>query len=134
MADNPNRADDVLLWVKNAEEDYDSAGKLLDAGGAPSVICFLCQQTAEKYLKALLIYQDIEVVYTHELDALVDLIPTELNLEAEIAGYEELTDYAVGVRYPGFGNEIDATEAGRVFDIASAVREAVRRKLTDILG
>ncbi len=133
MPDNPNRIDDVIFWVKNAEEDYDSAGKLMKAGGAPSVICFLCQQTAEKYFKALLVYRGIEVVYTHELDTLVDSIPAELNLEAEVAGYEELTDYAVNVRYPGFGNDIDVDEAARVFDIATAVREAVRRRLADIL-
>lgn len=35
MPDNPNRIDDVILWVKNAEEDYDSAGKLIKADDSP---------------------------------------------------------------------------------------------------
>ncbi len=40
-------------WVAKAEQDH-YAASVLDAGTVPDVVCFLCQQCAEKYLKAAL--------------------------------------------------------------------------------
>jgi HEPN domain-containing protein len=103
MGSKSNHIEDVLLWVKKAEDDFISAEILIKGGGAPSVICFLCQQTVEKYVKALLVYMDIAVLYTHELDALADLLPEEMDFREKIGGFSELTYYAVDARYPGYG-------------------------------
>lgn len=41
-------------WVEKAEEDFDAADALLYGREVPlaAVVCFHCQQSAEKYLKA----------------------------------------------------------------------------------
>jgi HEPN domain-containing protein len=38
-------------WRLKAEEDFTAASILAEHGGPAATICFLCQQTAEKYLK-----------------------------------------------------------------------------------
>ena len=42
-------------WIRKAEDDFRAAG-VLAAGSEPfhDQVCFHCQQSAEKYLKALL--------------------------------------------------------------------------------
>ena len=55
-------------WVRKAEDDYQTARRLL--GGKTRLhdqICFHCQQAAEKYLKALLQEQGAAVPRTHDL-------------------------------------------------------------------
>ena len=43
-------------WVEKAEEDFDAADVLLYGRDVPiaAIVCFHCQQCAEKYLKAYL--------------------------------------------------------------------------------
>ncbi len=56
-------------WVKKAEGDY--RGALTLAQQAPplhDLVCFHCQQCAEKYLKALLEELGIAVAKIHDLD------------------------------------------------------------------
>ncbi len=55
-------------WVRKAEADYRAAGNL-DRGSdpLPDQVCFLCQQCAEKYLKALLEELGLTVPRTHVL-------------------------------------------------------------------
>jgi len=135
MGSKSDHIEDTLLWVKKAEDDYTSAGILIKSGGAPSVICFLCQQTVEKYLKALLVYFDIPVLYTHELDALADLLPEELDFREKVAGFSELTYYAVDARYPGYGygNGIEMEEAKNAYKTTEKIRDLVREILSAIL-
>lgn len=55
-------------WVIKAEEDFSVATGIVRRRRIPSnTVCFLCQQSAEKYLKGLL--QENEVVFskTHDL-------------------------------------------------------------------
>ena len=92
-------------WVAKAEADYNSTGQLLRTAQSPhlDLVCYLCQQSAEKYLKARLCEAGITFPRTHDLIVLLELItplePTWLSLR-ETAG--KLTDYAVDFRYPGY--------------------------------
>jgi HEPN domain-containing protein len=66
------------------------------------IICFHCQQAAEKYLKGYLVYKGVEnVPYTHDLDLLSDMC---LDIDERFADIEEacgvLTQYGVQPRYP----------------------------------
>ncbi len=56
-------------WIAKAEQDY---GAALDLARKrknlhADVICFLCQQCAEKYLKAFLVRHDVPFSKTHNL-------------------------------------------------------------------
>src|SRR5437870_12402627 len=91
-------------WVKKAEMDYRGARKL-----APSrppmhdLVCFCCQQTAEKYLKAILNEHGLTFPRTHNLEDLLSLLlPFHPDLNALRRGFKFLIQFAVDVRYPGF--------------------------------
>lgn len=49
-------------WIAKAEQDWEAALKLTENNvhKFADVIAFLCQQTAEKYLKALLLNEGME--------------------------------------------------------------------------
>ena len=48
-------------WLEKGKHDIDEAQLSLSAGGWADVICFHCQQAAEKHLKAFLVSKGIDV-------------------------------------------------------------------------
>jgi HEPN domain-containing protein len=65
-------------------------------------VCFLCEQAAEKYLKALLQENGHAVPKTHDLvDVLNILLPGDRPLVKLRRKARSLTQYAVDYRYPG---------------------------------
>jgi len=76
----------------------------------PDLVCFHCQQAAEKFLKAFLICQKTPFAKTHDLLALLELCTKhhpEFELRSEL--FEVLNPYSVRFRYPG--EEATAEEA-----------------------
>ncbi len=62
-------------WVLKAEDDMEIARNLAAlAKPKRDGACFHCQQSAEKYLKALLQELGLAVPRTHELEDLLDLL------------------------------------------------------------
>jgi HEPN domain-containing protein len=51
------KIEDIIEWIQLADDDFDSA-KLLNVAVRRyyEIICYLCAQAAEKYLKAYLMY------------------------------------------------------------------------------
>lgn len=56
-------------WIKKAESDHHVAAGLKAGFESPAAdqICFLCQQSAEKYLKAILEEASQSIPKTHDL-------------------------------------------------------------------
>ena len=71
------------------------------------VICFLCQQSAEKYLKGFIFLHDIEPPKIHNLIELLDICK-KINSDffVLLPQLNVLTDYAVLPRYP---NQLEIT-------------------------
>ena len=67
-----NEHDIVREWLKIAFDDYDSAQYLYDNKDPKplEIICYHCQQSVEKSLKAYICANDIEVPETQELSLL----------------------------------------------------------------
>ena len=64
---------DVKEWMIMADDDFDSAKVLNESVQRHmEVICYLCAQTTEKYLKGYLTYNDILPQKTHNLVLLND--------------------------------------------------------------
>lgn len=120
---------ELKSWIQNAEEDYSAAKALVQlrkplASGA----CFHAQQCAEKYLKTLLIYKDVDFPKTHDLPTLNTLC----NKVGVLTGFDlqeltDLTEYAVRRRYPG--NQPTLDEAKEAIKIATGVRRFCRKFL-----
>lgn len=61
-------------WFSKAAEDELSAGGILkDKDGAPSTVCFLSQQMAEKYLKGYLTFKNKKFPKIHDLANLLKI-------------------------------------------------------------
>ena len=96
----PNYAPEA--WQQKANEDLAVAKELRDFGtGHFGIICFHCQQAAEKYLKALLAHKGLAIPRTHDIEFLRDLLQDSnvtVPVDAEDAAW--LSGFAVLVRYP----------------------------------
>jgi HEPN domain-containing protein len=93
---------DVTEWVIIADDDFDSA-KILNESVRKhrEVICYLCAQAAEKYLKGYLTYNNIIPRKTHNLVLLNDKCIEIDNSFDEIkieCGF--LNRYVNEIRYP----------------------------------
>jgi HEPN domain-containing protein len=117
-------------WIEKADDDFYSAELLLRAGEhpMPGNSCFHSQQSAEKYLKAFLVENEIEFPRTHQLMILLELCAgvdaTFLQISQLVRRIES---YAVAVRYPGITIDIDAAE--KALQTAESIRNFVRQKL-----
>jgi len=94
----------------------------------PHVVCFLAQQSAEKYMKAFLEEHSISYPRTHDLVELLDLsgnlLPELQPFRAELAA---LTQYAVLPRYRSVA--LTQQEVDEALRIAERVRAVIRAKL-----
>ena len=121
----------VRQWVAKAENDMTSAEHILTLGedGPTDTVCFHAQQVVEKYLKALLAWEQIDFPKTHVIKKLIGLLPATLRPELTEAQRETLTEYATVTRYPGPDEPITLAEARAAVELARRVREKTREHL-----
>jgi HEPN domain-containing protein len=108
---------------KVAEMDLSSAAYLKNMEPVPvEIICYHCQQSAEKFLKGYLAFQGDAIRKTHDLVLLNKLCQAH---EGEFKQIEDeclnLTGFGVQLRYP-FPIEIDEA------DVALALKNALHIK------
>ena len=89
-------------WQRLAEMDLNSAEYLLNMHPVPvEIICYHCQQSAEKYLKGYLVLHGINPPKIHDLDELCKLCMKWSDTFKDIADQcSDLTAYGVQPRYP----------------------------------
>ncbi|MCY3902337.1 MAG: HEPN domain-containing protein [Caldilineaceae bacterium] len=117
---------EALRWLRFAAEDLDVAQRLLaDRASAPRIVCWHAQQAAEKALKAALTIEDFDFPFTHDLNALRNLLPHSWSVRVEHPDLTELAQWAVEARYPGEWAEATEMDAVRAESEARAVRAAV---------
>jgi HEPN domain-containing protein len=80
MPDSPNSLD----WLAYTEDDFEYALEGLEAH--PRGACQLLAQACEKYLKAVILHSGLPVPRTHDLVALLELLPVSASrLERSVA-------------------------------------------------
>ena len=94
---------DVKEWLRYADMDILSANHLneIQYPKPLEIICYHCQQAAEKMLKALILAYDGELQKTHDLGLLVNELSEFVTFSEDILNAaDSLTPYGVKIRYP----------------------------------
>lgn len=117
----------LVDWLRKANDDMAVAERLLaDEAAFSNAVTFHCQQAAEKYIKAFLVWHEIDFPKTHDLEELLDLAETSNgNLAASLRHVIALTPYGVELRYPGDRPDATANEAHEAVTFARQVRDAI---------
>jgi len=95
---------DISVWLKYAEGDLHLAQwGMQDKNPVYHSICFLCQSSAEKYLKALLLKNNWKLRKTHDLIFLLNEAQRIINLDIQelIDEASLLNSFVEETRYPG---------------------------------
>lgn len=111
-------------WLHKAEEDFRAAAAL-EPTDVPDVVCFLCHQCIEKYLKAVLARLKIPPPRIHDLAVLNDLLAEQDKQFDDLCpDIRVLTPFSVAVRYPG--TDTTPTDAKRALRTARKLRKKIR--------
>ncbi len=87
-------------WVQKGDSDLAAARRTVASDGPYDTACFHTQQASEKYLKAVMAAFGLDIPRTHDLEELQILcLEVVLNADFKALELEELSDYAVSVRY-----------------------------------
>ncbi len=116
-------------WLAKAEHDLLNIENNLHAPDVPwDTVCFHAQQSAEKYLKAFLVFHGQPPVRTHDLVALLAAcVPLSPPLATRQQDCQKLSYYAVAARYLSDLYEPTETDARQMVEAALRIR-------TDILA
>ena len=129
--------DFIAEWFHFADMDLQTAEYIQGMRPQPlEIICYHCQQSAEKNLKGYLLYKGIEPPKTHDLLELNDMC---LDIDKRFSSLDKvcgsLTRYGVQPRYPReigvtVNDTLKALEHARQvrdFELIAAVRKEVEQ-------
>lgn len=119
----------IESWIVKVENDLMSAQRLLEI--EPMILdnaCFHCQQAVEKYLKAFLIYNGIDIERTHNI---IFLLSQCANFDVVFSTIDSLgiNAYAVQGRYPDTNIMPEKEEAESYYQLALEIKELVTERI-----
>jgi HEPN domain-containing protein len=91
-------AEVIAGMLRIASQDLDGARLLNQAGNRNAA--YLCEQAAEKVIRAVSTSEGIQAGIRHELPDMVDKIPDENPIKPALRAIEHLAAYATAFRYP----------------------------------
>ena len=121
----------VKEWMDFAKEDLDTAGLILNGDYLYNrSICYHCQQAAEKYLKAYILFSDLPIIKTHNIALLCEQIQ---DIDKDILQIydtaSELTQYITAARYPDDFEKLCDEDSREAYKISFKVAEFVISKI-----
>lgn len=112
-------------WVEKADHDLGSAKVIyLHLPDYFDTIAFHCQQAVEKYIKAILFFNEIEFQRSHDLIYLLELLSGKIVIDErwyKIA--VSLNNYSVQIRYPNTIIKLSKEEIESSIQIAEDFRK-----------
>lgn len=128
----PERLAETEHWLDQAEDDLRIAQLVLgDPEVGPHGSCYHAQQAAEKALKAVLVFLQVQYPFTPNLDTIRKQIPAGWRVKGEFRGLKRLSDWAFKARYPGPWRAPTPSDAQHATSQARAIYESVLRDLRD---
>jgi len=111
-------------WLRRAKGNLARARQTKPKDAFWEDLCFDAQQAAEKAIKAVLVFRQLEFRKTHDLRELLTLLKSGGDpIPEEIWAAVDLSDYAVETRYPGVTEPVGDKE----YRVAVALAKTVVR-------
>jgi len=123
--------DDPREWLNRARSNLIKAHATKGVEGVYlEDVCFDAQQAAEKAIKAVLLSRKVDFPKVHDIAELLTLVrQAGMAVPDDIADATELTDYAVGTRYPRYGEPVTEQDC----DAAIACAQVVLRWASSLI-
>jgi HEPN domain-containing protein len=96
-------------------------------------LCFQAQQAAEKAIKGLLVFYNVDPEKTHNLVSLIKELSNSIEIPEEINETVILNDYAVQTRYPGDYTPIEEEEYNNAIIVAENCIKWIEKKIGELL-
>ena len=130
---NKATIDFIKQWLIKANEDLLVVDKLTEFEIiATSSVCFHCQQAVEKFLKAFLIVNGVDIKKTHNIEFLLSEC-SDIDIDFANIDPKELSDFGVDVRYPGDMFVPDESETLEYKNLAFEIKNLVEEKIDKII-
>ncbi|ASB48858.1 HEPN domain-containing protein [Alkalitalea saponilacus] len=125
--------DFIKQWLLKANEDLLVVEKLTEFEIiATSSVCFHCQQAVEKFLKAFLIANGVDIKKTHNIEFLLSEC-SEIDKDFVEIDPKELSEFGVDARYPGDMYIPDESETLEYKNLAFEIKKIAESKIYMIL-
>nr|MBK7069863.1 HEPN domain-containing protein [Deltaproteobacteria bacterium] len=125
----------IANLLRVAREDLEGA-RLLAAAGNRNAI-YLCEQSAEKVIRAVLTSEGLHAGIKHHLNDMVDMVPDESPIKPALRAIEHLAAYATSYRYPTSSGRVQQSPTREAMDLTAsqvghALSEAASRFDVDL--
>ena len=84
-------------WMEQAAEDLNVAEGCI--GTAPKTACYHSQQCIEKSLKAVLVFENTPLEYTHNLGDIHDGLPRDWSVTGHTYDWKRISNWVITGRY-----------------------------------
>jgi HEPN domain-containing protein len=116
-------------WLRDARGDLQVAELTESHGDLADAACYHAQQAAEKALKAVLVFLQIDYPFTHNLNAVRTRIPVGWTCKDVGGELQWLSGWSYKGRYPGPWPEATTADASSALDLAREILDSVERDL-----
>lgn len=128
-------ATEASRWLDMAEMDYGAAKHLYDTYHPMpiEIICYHCQQAAEKAVKALILSEGFsgDVPRKHDISFLLGQLKGSIEIDERYYDYADtLTPYGVAVRYPS-ELHLEVRHAKTALQYARELLDWARQNITE---
>jgi HEPN domain-containing protein len=129
---DPEHFHEIQQWLSKSQRDL-AAARVLFQHQLFDTTVYHCQQSAEKSLKAYLVYQQVVLYKTHNLVVLLEsCIKFDANFEVLRDSAESLTPYATEFRYPGDIIEPEQDDVEEALEMAVLVLSFVTQAVPNL--
>lgn len=127
-----DKNDLASLWIQKAEHDLIAAESLIITQQfLTDIICFHCQQASERFIKAHLIFLEIDFENSHDFDYLLGLIESREDFNTSLYNLtSNLENFAVELRYPNQKFEPTLEETKLAISAAKEIKSIILSKIT----
>jgi HEPN domain-containing protein len=121
----------IANFLRIAAEDLAGARSLSLTNNRNAI--YLCEQAAEKVIRAVVTSEGKHAGIKHELAEMVDLIPDENPLKPELRAIEHLSQYATAYRYPVSSSKTKRIPRGPTPEELRSVLDATSAALSNAI-